>query len=392
MRHARRLIGFFILWRLLLLIPLFLGQKFLDYRASSEFTNIWYFIKPYAPVNQWFFYPWANFDGVHYLDIAANGYNTNGRFLPLFPLIIRGITQFFGSPPAFGAVYFFTGLILANLFFLISLFLLFHLVKKDYSEKIAWQTIIFLLIFPASFFFGSIYTESLFLLLVLLCFIFMGRHRWWLTAICGALLAITRPVGLIMFLVIGYEIIRQEKIISLLKNKSWRQLFKALLPLTILPWGLAGYLWFSLKKWGDALYFLHAQGEVANNRSVNQIVLFPQTIFRYLKILLTLSSQQYEWWIALFELSCFIFAALVIYVTIRKRMKLAYILYCLLGLLLPASTGTFSGLPRYVVILFPLFLALALVKIGWTKLLYLILAGIILLLTTMLFSRGYFIA
>ena len=41
----------FLIWRLLLFIPLLAGYQFLSYRPDADYTNIWKFIEPYSPVD-----------------------------------------------------------------------------------------------------------------------------------------------------------------------------------------------------------------------------------------------------------------------------------------------------------------------------------------------------
>ena len=120
------------------------------------------------PVSSILLFPWANFDGVHYLNIAGNGYTTNARFFPLFPLFAGFISRMMGAQKAFDQIYFLSSLILSNLFFVISLWVLYALVRKDYSKSIAWWTSIFLLLFYLFLFrehlFGKSFSTAIFTL------------------------------------------------------------------------------------------------------------------------------------------------------------------------------------------------------------------------------------
>lgn len=109
----------FLTWRILLFIPMILGNILLPYRSGYEYTNIWIRTLPYFPIDNSLLYPWANFDGVHYLSFASFGYTTEGNFFPLYPLLINKLVQLFGGGQALGATYFFSGLIIANLCFLL---------------------------------------------------------------------------------------------------------------------------------------------------------------------------------------------------------------------------------------------------------------------------------
>jgi len=349
---------YFIVWRILLFIfPLF----------SS-----------FIPLKNKYIFPqsiWGNFDGVHYLNIAGNGYTNNARFMPLYPLMIKSLSLF-------GFSQFIAGLFLSNLFFLLSLFVLYKLIKLDFSKNIIILVTIFILVFPTSFFFGAVYSESLFLLLILLSFYFARQKNWLLAGIFAGLSSATRIVGIIMFFTLLVEFYLQKEKISL----------KNLLYIAIAPVGTIIYAIYNKVKWGSFFYFLQAHGELGNSRSTNKIVLFPQTIYRYLKILLTLPTKQFEWWIALLELVMFIFCLSILYIAWRKKVRPSYLLYGLGALFIPASSGTFSGLPRYIIPIFPMFITIALIKNKIFQTVYLVISLILSIILLMFFSRGYFIA
>jgi len=372
----------FLTWRTFLFLPFYVGSLLIPYRVGQEFTRIWYWAGMDKPVSSIFLFPWANFDGVHYLNIAGNGYTANARFFPLFPLIAGFISRMMGAQKAFDLTYFLTSLILSNLFLLISLWVLYALVRKDYPKSIAWWTCIFLLLFPASFFFASIYSESLFLLLSLLCFYFARKKQWIVSNLFASCLVLTRLVGICIIPALIYEFITQDKKNRLKKSYSF------LLPVLV----FMGYLWFNYLNWGNALHFLYSQGELNNGRSTASLVLFPQTMVRYVKIFVTVSPRIYEWWIALVEFVSFLFAGSMVYIAWKKNIRFSYILYSAFCILIPASSGTFSGLPRYVAILFPLYLAITLGKNTGMKLLYGVVSGILLFVLLMVFSRGYYVS
>lgn len=381
MNKIQPLVLFMLAWRLLLFIPLAVGFAFIPYRIGYEYTNIWRFIPTYLPVSSPFLFPWANFDGVHYLRIAGEGYTNNGGFFPLYPIITHFVSSLFGTIETFGGVEFFSAIILSNIFFFLAILLFYKLLKFDYKEAISQKSIIFLLLFPTSFFFVSIYTESLFLLLSLLVFFHARRREWLQAGLFGGLLSATRIVGIAILPALLLEFILQKKDTP---YKAW--------PLVLVPLGLLSYMWFNIQKWGDAFYFLSAHGMIATNRSVDEIVLFPQTIFRYGKIFSTGAFSQFEYWIAALEVGIFFFVSAMLYVAWKKGVRMSYVVFGFLCFLIPASSGTFTGLPRYAVVLFPIFIALALIKNKKIQWVYGIISCILLFILLMLFSRGYFVA
>jgi len=378
-----------LLWRILLFIPIILGYLLLPYREGFSYTSIAHFTESYNPVLHFLLSPWANFDGVHYLLIAGNGYTNNGAFFPLFSLSIYALSSIFGSIQTFFPIQYFSALFLSNIYFLFALIVLFKLIKLDYKENVASQTILLLLVFPTSFFFVSIYTESLFLLLSLLSFYFVRKGNYWKAGLFGALLTATKFVGIAILPALILEFLIREKIVSL---KLFKQKLLKLLPILLAPLGLISYMYYNSFKWGDPFFFVKAQEEFANNRTSSSIILFPQTIIRYFKIFFTVSPNQFEFWVALLELSAFVFASIMLYVAYKKGIRVTYLLFAALCFLIPASTGTFTSIPRYILTMFPIFIALALIQNNRFKLIYGVVCVMLLFLLLMLFSRGYFVS
>lgn len=355
----------FFIWRIFLFIPPFLSFP--------------------IPLKNKYVFPlsiWGNFDGIHYLNIAGNGYTNNARFMPFYPLIIKLLSFLTGQTKVFGQGQFIISFLLSNLFFLLSLLILFKLIKLDFSKNIILPIIISILVFPTSFFFGAVYSESLFLLLILLSFYFARQKKWLWAGVFAGLSSATRIVGIIMFFSLLVEFYLQKEKISL----------KNLLYIAIAPVGTIIYAIYNKIKWENFFYFLQAHGELGNSRSTNKIVLFPQIIYRYLKIILTLPTKQFEWWIALLELAMFIFCLSILYIAWRKKIRSSYLLYSLGALFIPASSGTFSGLPRYIIPIFPMFIVIALIKNKLFQIVYLVTSIILSIILLMFFSRGYFVA
>ncbi|MBI4973580.1 hypothetical protein HZC27_03155 [Candidatus Roizmanbacteria bacterium] len=347
---------FFLIWRVVLFLPLFFSH-FIPIRTGFVYAS-----------------PWANFDGIHYLDIATQGYTTDARFMPLYPLIIKLLSYLIPSP-------FIMGFILSNIFFLMSLFVLGKLLELDFENKRITWTIIFLLLFPTSFFFGSVYSESLFLLLTLLSFYFARKKQWLPAGLFGALTSATRVVGIILLpaLLVEYAILRKKTM-------------KDLLSILLAPFGLILYAAYNFVRWGNPLYFLQAQGELSNGRAVNSIILPPQLIYRYIKILFTVSPIQYDWWIALLEFGVFWFGIFLIYAMWKQKIRLSYFVFAILGMLIPMMSGTLTGFPRYILPLFPLFIVMSGVKNKVFQIVYIGASIVLSFILLAFFARGYYIA
>lgn len=350
----------------------------MTYRDGYAYTNILSHIQSDLPIKNEYIYPWGNFDGVHYLSIAGDGYLTDGRFFPLYPMTIFGLSTLLGDNNAFSTTQFFAAFLIANVSFVLALLFLYRLIKMDYSEKTAKHSIIFLLLFPTSFFFGSIYGESLFLFLLVMAFYFANKKRWLIASFFGLLLSATRINGIFVFPALVYQV--------LVQGNLWRAW-----PIILIPLGLLSFGAYSFFKFGDFFNFIKSHGGQANGRSVESIILPFQTIYRYYKIVIEIRYTSFEWWLAIFEVFTFVFVFILLYLGYKQKIKGSYLLFAGLSFLLPSLSGTFSALPRYVLVLFPIFIVLGnspkIFKISYSA------VSIILLFTLlMFFSRGYFVA
>lgn len=391
----------FLIWRLWLFLPLIIGYYFLPFRPDSLFTTIWQYVPKYNFVENFLVYPWSNFDGVHYLAIASRGYIDEGRFLPLFPLLVRAVASPFSliwEIKPYGQLVFWSGLILSNSFFVTSLYFLKKLLRLDFSEKFTNKVLLLLMVFPTSFFFVSVYSESLFLLLSVLSLYFARQKRWAWAVLFGSLLSITRLTGFLIIipLVIEYLIGSQKSfvigVVDVLR-KNFGKLVKSfgfliiLLPVVV-------YSIYNNYKWSDYLYFVNAHAALGNSREVGGLVFPLVTVYRYLKIFLTVSVRQYEFWVAAVEFFSLIFVTFAIVFSYLKKTRPSYLIYSVALISVPLLSGTLTGFPRYILLAFPVFIGLVKV-IEKNKLVWNVVLGTSLLLQfifLMLFSRGWFIA
>lgn len=359
---------------MLFLIPV-AAAHVLPYRAGFAYTRLTYF---QPTLNDSLITPWANFDGIHYLEIAGRGYQTEARFFPLYPLLVRltGLGLF--PTYSFGSVI--AGLLVSNAFFLAGLFLFFRLLRLDFNGQTTWQTLLALVLFPTAFFFVSVYAESLFFFLSVASFFLARQKKWWLAALCAALLCVTRVVGMAIVPALLAELVIQ---------KAPKRAFLSLL---FTPIGLLGWLIFNQQKWGNALSFVRSQGELGNGRSTTTPIDPLQTLFRYAHIFTTVSTHQYEFWVAVLELAGLCLAVVLLIMAWRQRVRVSYLIFGLLCILMPLLSGTLSGLPRYMLVAFPICIALGNVRNEKAKIVMLITAAIGTCVLLSLVARGYYVA
>lgn len=150
------------------------------------------------------FSPLAKWDALHYLAISIDGYSgaqpefpsdeRRAAFFPLYPGLVRLLSGFAASPGLVVIVAYAVSLAC----FLAALTLLHRLVVVELGERYARPALLLLAFFPAAFFFGIPFTESLFLLLAVAAFLAARTGRWALAGIALALASATRAPGLLL--------------------------------------------------------------------------------------------------------------------------------------------------------------------------------------------------
>ncbi len=334
----------FLIWRLGVFLIAIFAVKFIPVFSHNYFGGGYsnYITNP-------IFWGHFNFDGEHYLAIARDGYKPlEYFFFPVFPLLMRYFSNL-------------GGLIISNLFFLVALVGLYKLARLDFKEKVVRLTIILLLVFPTSFYFGMYYTESFFLALVVWSFYLFRKRKFLIGSILAALASATKVVGVIMF------------------------------P----PFGLLAYIYYLWKTTGDPLIFLHQVSIFGQQRS-STLILLPQVFYRYVFEILPHVSYSYfpNIFTTYLEFACgIVFLFLIIYGFFKLR--ISYSIYALAAYLIPTLAGSFSSMPRYVLVIFPVFILSASILDKIPKIYrYLIFSVMILMFVVAesLFWRGYWLS
>lgn len=152
---------------------------------------------------------WQRFDANWYTSIAEYSYGIipgDHAFPPLFPLLIRLLMPVTGNA-------FLAGLLISHAATLYALKLLYS-TFTDMGEKIvARRALAFVLLFPTAFFFFSAYTESLFLIFVLLSLRCMKIGSWHWAGLWVFFATLTRVQGLALVLPMIYTMWRQPNFI-----------------------------------------------------------------------------------------------------------------------------------------------------------------------------------
>lgn len=377
--NLKETIKLFLGWRLMLIAVGLLAVSFIPLKPAFTFLH-WKF-DWYQTISMW-----ANFDGTHYFDLAKFWYavphHTDNvyAFFPVFPFLAR----IFG----FNGNYLISGLLVANVAFIAALYFLYKLLLLDFKRKTVRLTIFILLFFPTAFFFGAYYTESVFLLLSVLVFYFARKGNFLLAALAALVASATRITGIFLWPALAIEL-------YLYFGKSFKKMFR---PETVLlalpPLGLVAFMKYQLLKTGNPIYFITSQPAFGSQRTINRIILIHQVIYRYLKMMIFVNHTNILFFTVTLEFVIAVgFLGLIIYGL--NKLRPSYLLYVSLSYFLPTFTGTFSSVPRYVLVLFPLFALLASVLEKLPdryRKLYFAVSSLIGIVCIALFTRGYFVA
>lgn len=213
----------------------------------------------------------CHWDCSWYVNVAEGGYDSiarhwetgagaNWAFFPLLPIVIRL------GHMIIGADYVIIAIVTSQCLFFVSL-LLFHTYAKGLSlpspsffPRIAT---IFLAVWPYSAYFQAPMSESLFLPLSVMMFLFARNERWVSAGVSGALLSATRIVGLAAVPVIALFVLQRRSVKSFIRFEKGTE--RALLGMGLGGVGAGLFALYLHYHIGDALAFLHIQ--TAWNRS-----------------------------------------------------------------------------------------------------------------------------
>ncbi|MEK7533813.1 MAG: hypothetical protein AAB600_00610 [Patescibacteria group bacterium] len=332
-------------------------------------------------------YIWGNFDGIHYLSIAKSGYFTYQQaFFPFYPLIIHFAASLIHYQ------YLIAGLIVSHISFFLAILTVWKLLVLDNYKKMFFFLLLVLLMFPTSAFYGAVYNDSLFFFLATLC-IYMGRqNKWILGGVVGALATLTRLNGLALFFYLLFEYLYANKFtLTSISFTKIRYFFtKHVYAILLIPFAFLGYLLYVQSTQGD-WNMVFSSMKIWNQDKIT----FPlQVVWRYLKIIFLDRSFNTVYWVAIIELLFVVWYSIIIIYS-YKKIRFSYWIFMVLSFLIPSLTGTFSGMPRYGLHLYPFFLSSTMFisnKRSLFKTLYFSISIILMFIVVMFFTRGYFIS
>jgi hypothetical protein len=307
---------------------------------------------------------WARWDSIFFLQIAEHGYENLSRsataFFPLYPSAVGLVGRaLFGH-------YVLAGILVSLAAGLGAFVLLYRLAEPRLGAEGARRAVLYLALFPMALFLQAVYSESIYLLLCLAAFLFAEKGRCLPAGLAAGLALLTRPMGIALL-----------PALALLAWRS-RDSRGALVRLAVAPVLFAAYPLLLWRERGDPWEFLHAQGIWTRHLSPAGPL---GGVWDGLRAgwagvrQLASGSHTHAYWPAadgtdpmrVAALNLELLAALVLFsilaVVAWRRFGAPYGLFSVLSLAIPLSYPSerwpLLSLPRFGLVIFPLFLALA---------------------------------
>jgi hypothetical protein len=311
---------------------------------------------------------WAKWDSVWYLHIAQQGYSAvdnTTAFFPLYPLLLAALKPLFLGNGVLA------GMFISLLACLVAFYLFYRFVSIDFGGAVAKRSLLFLAIFPTSFFFQTVYSESLFLALTIGCLYAARRREFMLAGLLGALATLTRSAGLLLLIPLFMMYFHD-------RDWNWRRTGSDILYLLLVPLGLLVWMLYLDIRFGDPFLFTAAQsnwlrefawplgpleglrqGVRAAWNSAGTILGTQDTLFW------PVTDRDPRLWATYDIINLgFTVSFLALSIAAFWRLPKAYAAYALAAILLPLSFPSafvpLLSMPRFALTAFPVFILLAL--------------------------------
>jgi uncharacterized membrane protein len=293
---------------------------------------------------------WSHWDAPHYLRIADIGYVDHPvgspdtllvAFFPGFPALVRVVHVLTGD-------YLVAGLLVSYAASVGACWFLYRLVRLSADHGTAWRAVILMIAAPTAYVLSAPYTEALFLCSVLASVYYARTGRFARAGLAGAVAGATRVVGFALWPLLALEVWRRGGTpAGRLRNLAW---------VATSAVGLAAFLWVNQIVYGSPTQFVTTQKD-----HWDQGLAWPWEPIRdaWETLGRTDGDLHFIMWT---RLVAFVLTAAVL-VAGRKRLPLPDQVYAWITFGFVLSSVWLLSLPRYVLVIYPLFVAGA----GWTR-------------------------
>ncbi len=317
------------------------------------------------------------------MDIARVGYGYNGNpldpqrivFFPGYPILVAAAARILHISLPFSAVF------VSNVCAAAAVVLLFWLVARLWDDDTALLTVAAISFFPASLFLSAAYSEGAALLFTAAAFLFLFRGQMLLAALCAGFLSAIRPLGCLVSIPLMYAVWRDGG-----RQFSPRLVARAIAIGATAVWGLAAFVLYCWVKFHEPLVFVHARAAWNGESGLGPV----RAAWAHLtgSAGIPYLPTQIDPWIFL------IFGGLVI--ALWKRLPMELNLYTAVTFLALLVTRVFReqgfiSMNRYLLLVFPIMIALALLSVrrAWLMAAICAVFGAMLFMHAALFSQWY---
>lgn len=204
--------------------------------------------EPHAPLDLW-----VRWDSTWYLGIAKDGYSyrpgewSSVAFYPLYPLAIRALAALGASPVA-------AGIVISNISLFVGATLLHALVMRDSgSRSAARAAVVFLFVWPVTFFHSVVYSDALFFALFAGALLAVRTGRLVVAGLLGMLLSATRAIGALALIPLALDAL------GLCLAPSRRPPRRHVAALGLVPLGTVAFMLYQRAAFGDPFASMKVQ-------------------------------------------------------------------------------------------------------------------------------------
>lgn len=294
---------------------------------------------------------------IHLIEEGYQGYTENGQhlFLVFFPGYVWAARLLRLVIPSTALA----GTALSCLCYGGACCYLYRLAGAAYNSRVARDALLYMSLFPFSFFSGLVMTEGLFLLATTGACWYAWRGKWLAFGLFGALAALTRMTGLLVIVVGVIRLLEAYRPLEPPVGKSLGRCWKPLLlrlPLTLLP-AAGTLLYLLLNLWVDGDPFAFASHQEHWHQGYLWISQVVEYIGRYLGDNL---GSSFGWAVWAPALALFVVGlALLYWAALRKGHPAGLLAYGFCFFVATYSLSWLLSAGRYLSTCFVLFLFLA---------------------------------
>jgi Gpi18-like mannosyltransferase len=296
-------------------------------------------------------------DAGWYVDIARDGYEWTGAgeesvaFFPLFPMLLKAILLVIPD-----SLLYLSAVLLNHAIFFVALLPVWLYAYRFGGRPVAQRTLLLLCLFPTAFFFNAVYTESLFLLVSAVALLALHRSNFIVAGLVGFLTSLTRPTGVLLAFPFLIQLWRQRT------DDLWKSALRGW-PIVLVPAGLIAYMGYLWIAFGRPLGFLEVQ------EAWGHVQMLPTTaIIESFRYLAETEVRDVFWIMGAANTFLTIWALVMAFVIIRSDSLGSSFAFA--AILMPLAAGVESmpvvSMARYVLVLFPLFIPLAIWARNWS--------------------------